>query len=377
MIHIQDLETPIVLVDEDKLKANILRMQKKADKAGVYLRPHIKTHKSKYIADLQMKAGAIGVTASKSSEAAVFIEHGIRSVTLAYPLVERRKIRRLLELAKLHICQLNFICDSRYGFDTIKDVCHQSRFEAAIFLKIDVGLNRCGFDPDNKKVLKMARVIHNDKYLRLAGLLAHEGNSYGAENAKKARKFCKNAIQVLRALKYRIEQEYIPVPDLSIGSTPGALATKRFRAITEIRPGNYVFMDRTPIRLGLAKERDVALTVTSTIVSENKNYYICDAGSKILSSDTGGHGKNNIEGFGLVFPMNTYPDTSKNLLLEKLSEEHGFIVKNKNTKLNIGDKIRIIPNHACAVVNLVNTLYLVKGDVFLKTISVSARGKSI
>ena len=167
------------------------------------------------------------------------------------------------------------------------------------------------------------------------------------------------------------------MPSISIGSTPGALATKKFRSITEIRPGNYVFMDRTPIRLGLAKPKDVALTVTATIVSENKNYYICDAGSKMLSSDAGGHGKNNIEGFGLAYPMETYPDASKVLLLEKLSEEHGFIIKNKKTKLSIGDKIRIIPNHACAVVNLVNTLYLVKGDTFLKTISVSARGKSI
>ena len=97
---IAQIETPAVLIEEAVLARNIQRLSGIATQAGVALRPHVKTHKSLWLAGLQRQAGAAGVTAAKASEAVVFLEGGFRDVTVAYPLLDRRKIARTLAAAR-------------------------------------------------------------------------------------------------------------------------------------------------------------------------------------------------------------------------------------------------------------------------------------
>lgn len=374
MSGIMELETPCVLVDEKCLAQNIEQMQQLANQNQVALRPHIKTHKSLEIAQRQIFAGAAGISASKSSEALVFIEAGITSVTIAYPLVEAVKLERVVAAAKSNNTDLRLIVDSTAGVRAIAAVAEKYQFLLKIYFKIDVGLHRCGFSEHDKKITELAAQIKQHPWLEFTGLLSHAGHSYAAPNAAAA---CEIAIQerdILLRVKNRLEQAGVPVAEISVGATPTVLAADDFTGITEIRPGNYVFMDRTPLRLNLIKPEQIALSVLATVVSKNTDYFIIDAGSKTLSSDAGAHGTKGVSGFGLAYPVNHFQQPAYEILVAKLSEEHGFLERG-TVDLEIGARIRIIPNHSCVVANLVGEYQFVAADGGIRKISVSAQGK--
>ncbi len=158
----------------------------------------------------------------------------------------------------------------------------------------------------------------------------------------------------------------------SVGSTPTVLAARRFDGLTEIRPGNYVFMDQTPLRLGLIPPSRLALSVLTTVISTNDRYAIVDAGSKTLSSDRGAHGADGLAGFGRAFVLGTANDREASLVVEKLSEEHGFVVSG-GRRLNPGDRLQVFPNHACPVVNLARAL-CVRSGAAIESWTVDAAG---
>ncbi len=357
-----EVETPRVLIDRRRLTANIEAMQRLADSAGVRLRPHIKTHKSLEIGRLQRDAGAAGITASKVGEALVFIEDGFPSVTVAYPLPIRRKVERLLKAAHEHDTDLALMIDSNVGLNVLQKAVDAARLPVGVYIKIDVGLHRCGLPENDPQILDLARAIRQTPGLVFRGLLSHAGHAYGAENREQVEAIAESERQTMLRVRQRLINAGCPVPEISVGSTPSVLAAARFEGITEIRPGNYVFLDNTPLRLALAAPEDVALSVIATIVSMNPNHLIIDCGSKVLSSDQGAHGSDTGQGFGTAYPWDRYPDPAHAMTVEKLSEEHGFIRRRvKDPHMAIGDRIRVIPNHACPVANLTDH-YLVLSD---------------
>lgn len=161
-------------------------------------------------------------------------------------------------------------------------------------------------------------------------------------------------------LAARLQAAGQTVLEISVGATPAVLAAASFAGLTEIRPGNYVFMDRTPLNLGLATEDQIALWVLATVVSQNERFIIIDAGAKTLSTDRGAHGRESAEGFGLAYPLGQPGRDASPLLITRLSEEHGFIPRPPGG-LPIGSRLRLIPNHACAVANLTRQLTVVDG----------------
>ena len=368
------IETPAVVVDRERLERNIDWAQALANRHRVALRPHVKTHKCLEIARLQLARGAVGLTASKVDEALVFIEAGVPSVTVAYPLVDERKLWRLLTAAKRCGTDLRVVVDSRVGAELLGWLAAELQTDVAAFVEIDVGLHRCGLTENDPELPGLVQRICAFERVRFAGLLSHAGHSYAAATASEVCEIAATECQILERVRGRLEDARIEVPEVSVGSTPTVLASESYGGITEIRPGNYVFMDRTPVRLGLASLDEVALTVLATVVSRTAESLIIDAGSKVLSSDLGAHGTGGAGGYGLAFPLGDSFESGSGLTIARLSEEHGFVAHG-GREIAIGAKLRIVPNHACPVANLADELVIASGDNEVARWQVAARGK--
>lgn len=365
-----DCPTPSVVLDKNKLIGNIKHMQEKARANRVQLRPHVKTHKCSAIAALQMKHGATGITVSRPAEALAFLRHGMRSITVAYPLLNQREVEELLHKARTHNARIRFIVDSKEGIDVL--IAAAPKEPVDVFLKIDVGLHRCGVAPNSPDVLLLATAIHNSPVLNFTGILSHAGHAYAALDNSAIVRIAQQEFLVLAGVRKQLEEAGIPVREVSAGATPTILAVETFDGLTELRPGNYVFLDATQIRRGICTNTDIALSVLTTIISKNRDYYIIDAGSKTLSSDLGAHGMTAMTTYGMAWTLDSFPRQQDALPIVRLSEEHGFIER-LNTDLNIGTRLRIIPNHACPVVNLAAQLYVANDNDVVNIWPVDAR----
>ena len=370
-----DLETPAVVLDRAVLRANIDAVQEKARRHGLSLRPHIKTHKSLEIGRMQMAAGACGITAARVDEALVFARGGFASVTLAQPLMTPAKLDRLLIECRDLGVDLRLIVDSLEGLDLLAARAREHGTGPGVFVKIDVGLHRCGLGESDPAVAGLAGRIHASPDLRWCGLLSHAGQSYGAADAAEVDAIAAEERRILLAVSGRLAQQGLPVPELSVGSTPTVLASEEFSGLTEIRPGNYVFMDHTPLRLGLIDPRQVALSLLATIISRNDEYFITDAGSKSLTSDQGAHGLQGAPGYGTAYTLADFPGRTSPLTVAKLSEEHGFVPR-ASAYLPLGSRLRIVPNHSCPVANLARSYAVVDGDEVTETWTAEAAGPS-
>jgi D-serine deaminase-like pyridoxal phosphate-dependent protein len=366
-----DLPTPYVEIDEDRLTRNLRGMQARAMAAGVTLRPHIKTHKCLAIARRQLELGAVGVTASKPEEALVFVEAGIPSVTLAYPIVRPQSIDRLVQSVKSRGTELFLIAASEVGIEAIGAAAEAHGVRLGVFLKIDVGLGRVGVKPSDPRALVLAESISRHPHLIFAGLLSHAGHSYGSKILEEISKIADAEAAALAELARRLRQSGVDVSRISVGATPTCLGAAIPEGVTEIRPGNYAFLDRTALRLGISTPDDISLSVIATVVAHNDKHFIIDAGSKSLSSDLGAHGSGG-SGFGVAVSADgAYAETFE---VERLSEEHGF-VRFSNTPPTIGSRVRIFPNHACAVVAQFDSVTLRQSDGRAAALRIDARGR--
>jgi D-serine deaminase-like pyridoxal phosphate-dependent protein len=365
-----DLPTPYVEIDEDRLTRNLSGMQERAKAAGVMLRPHIKTHKSLAIMGRQLALGAHGATASKPEEARVFVEAGVPSVTLAYPIVRPESIDRLLRSVKDRGSELLLIAAHETGVEAIGAAAEVHGMRLGVFLKVDVGLGRVGVKPQDPRALALAGQIASHPHLTFAGLLSHAGHSYASKTAGELSVIAREEALALSELAGRLRQAGISVPGISVGATPTCLGAPIAPGVTEIRPGNYALLDRTALRLGICTPDDIALSVIATVVAHNDVHFIMDAGSKTLTSDLGAHGSGG-SGFGLV--VSADGECGDTWDVERLSEEHAF-VRFAGTAPRIGSRVRVFPNHACVVVAQFDSVWLRQADGGLAHIRIDARG---
>ncbi len=371
---LNEVETPAVLLDETKLMGNLGAMQDLADRRGVALRPHIKTHKSLEIGRRQVDMGASGVTVATVDEAQVFIKGGFESITVARPVISPSKWSRLLNAAMARGADVRVVVDSKEGIQVAGERAAAHGLTVGLFLKIDVGLHRCGLLPDDPRIGELAGMIHGHANLAFRGILSHAGHVYGSKCRAEAAEVADGERRTMIAVRDALQSDGLPVREVSVGATPAVLAAERFDGITEIRPGNYVFLDLLPVRVGVARVADVALTVLATVISRNERYYVTDAGSKTLTSDTGVHGMTGDQGFGLAYPASGFLENDGEMIVEKVSEEHGMVGRN-GLDLAIGSKIRVVPVHSCPVANLARS-YVVLTPDGLETWPVDAAGGS-
>jgi len=368
-------QTPAIHIDHDRLTANINAMQAIADRAGVRLRPHAKTHKSVAIARQQMDAGAVGLTVAKPGEAMVFLEAGIPSIKICYPIIEPGPMRDVLRLSRDKGAEIIGAVDSVEGMTALGAVAAEFSIKLPVYLEIDVGLHRCGVAPNGEALVALGKAIDGSPHLTLLGLSAHAGHAYGAASKEAAAKIAEEERQMMLAAKARLEAQGITVAEISVGSTPSLWAQQDFTGITEIKPGNYVFNDLTQLGIGVVGWDQLALTVESRVVSVNETYMIIDAGSKTLTSDLGPHGNQSITGHGRAFTRDEAPGQHEGRVVTKLSEEHGWIAHG-GQPLPIGTRLTIYPNHSCPVVNLADTKHIQHPDGTTEQWPVDARGRT-
>jgi D-serine deaminase-like pyridoxal phosphate-dependent protein len=367
------LGTPAVIVERARLAANLARVQAIARERRVRLRPHVKTHKCLEIGRAQLAGGAIGLTCAKVGEATVFLDDGAGSLTIAYPLVDPAKAAAALTRGRERGAEVRLIADSEAGVEALETAARKVGVTAPVAVKIDVGLHRCGLAEDDPRLLPLIARIARAGSLRFLGLIAHAGHAYGAGDAQGVRRVAAEEAATLARVKARIEAAGHTVAEVSVGSTPTVLGSDSYEGITEIRPGNYVFLDLTPVRLGLARLDDVALHILATVVGVNDVHAIVDAGSKVLSSDLGAHGSG-AGGFGLAFAEDAPWDAERGMAVTRLSEEHGFVAHGGRAPA-IGARLRIVPNPSCPVANLADELIVVGPGDAPEAWRVAARGK--
>jgi D-serine deaminase-like pyridoxal phosphate-dependent protein len=371
-VHLADLPTPQVLIDHDRARNNIERVQQLASAAGMRLRPHAKTHKSPAIARWQIERGAVGVCCAKLGEAEVFVDAGITDIRLPYPVnpANASRVVALMDRASISI-----IVDHLAVARGWSDAMQRAGRVLDVLIKVDVGFHRCGIDPDAEG-LGFIQSIASLPGLRLRGLLSHAGHAYNAASDAALCAVAQQEAETLTRLRDQATRSGIPVDEISVGTTPALRFSVQQRGITEQRPGNYVYFDRTQVSLGAATLDDCALTVLATVVSKHPGRVILDCGSKTLTNDQA-RGITPAGGYGAVLEGDgesprRIDDT---LTIERLSEEHATVRVSGETRLEPGDRVRVVPNHSCTVSNLVDAVRLVEGDLVIDTLPVAARGR--
>lgn len=354
---------------------NIERMQAAADARGIRMRPHAKTHKSPVIARWQIERGAVGVCCAKLGEAEVFADAGIRDIRLPYPL-NPANADRLIALADR--TRLSFIVDHLAVAEAWSRALAHAGRDVDVLVKVDVGFHRCGIAPSVPDAVAFLQRVAAQPGLRLRGLLAHAGHGYHATSEDHVRAIAEEEARILGSIGAAARAVGIAIDEISAGATPTARYALQQDGLTEYRAGNYVFFDRTQVGLGAATLDDCALTVLARVVSKPApDRLVLDCGSKTLSSDSA-RGFGALPGHGAVFcdlasSPGLVPDA--HLIVERLSEEHATVrVADGACTLAPGDLVRVLPNHACVVANLVDDLWLTDGDQ-VEPLPVAARGR--
>jgi D-serine deaminase-like pyridoxal phosphate-dependent protein len=396
-VTLHDLATPAVLVDPSRARANIDRMQAAADAVGVRLRPHAKTHKSPIVAGWQLARGAVGICCAKLGEAEVFAEAGVADIRVPYPL---QPVNAPRVLALLDRTRLSFIVDDLDVARAWSRAMAGAGRDVEVLVKVDVGFHRCGIDPDRPDAVAMVAEVAALPGLRFRGLLSHAGHAYHATSEADLERMAREEIAILSTLAEAVRAHGVEVPELSAGATPPARFSLAQRSpLTEFRPGNYVYFDRTMVGLHAATLDDCALTVLATVVSASADgsRLVLDCGSKTLTAD-GARGFVPSPGHGTVYrdptlPAGASPDS--HLIVERLSEEHATVrvtpggpaeAPGPGTRgvpaeaagyvaPKVGDRVRLVPNHACVVSNLVDAAWLVDGATVVERLPIAARGR--
>ena len=373
---LSDLSTPAVLIEQPRVLDNIDRMQEAADRRGIRMRPHAKTHKSPVVARWQIDRGAIGICCAKLGEAEVFADAGFTDIRVPYPInpIHAPRVLRLLERTNL-----SFIVDHldvARGWSAAMTAA--GRRIVDVLIKVDVGFHRCGINPDPASAVAFIREVASLPGLTLKGLLSHAGHAYHAASEDELRTIAEAEAQTLQSLAALARENGAQIEELSAGATPCARYSLEQDWLTEYRAGNYVYFDRTQVGLGAATVDDCALTVLATVVSKPAaDRIILDCGSKTLAAD-GARGFAPMPGHGTVFRSTALrpglrPDDD--LHVERLSEEHATVrVASGTTPLQPGDRVRVIPNHSCVVSNLFDMVWLTEAERVLGDMRIEARG---
>jgi len=362
-LPIHELETPIPLVDMDRLVRNLDRAAAYATEHDLALRPHIKTHKSPRIAGEQLRRGAVGLTCATPFEAEVM--SGVcDDLLVAYPPVGQPRATRLAGLPEG--VKLTVALDSPRAVDDIAAAAREADRPIGVYVELDLGMHRVGV-PRIDDAISVARAVCERPPLEFRGLAFYPGHVREAVDQQDA-KMASLRESLTRAID-AFDRVGMRPPVVSGGSTPTLWRTHEIPGVTELRPGTYVYNDRTTAAIGACAWDDCAFTVLATVVSTAvPDQAVVDAGSKALGREPM-RGADAADGFGALLDR---PD----VVVKTMSEEHGILDLSKTTwRPAVGDRVRIVPNHVCVVVHLNDLILGVRGDLVETSWPVAARGR--
>lgn len=346
-MHINQLETPVAVVELDRLEANIARLQDYLDKHGIANRPHIKTHKIPEIAHMQLNAGAVGICCQKLGEAEVMAQAGIQDIFLPYNILGESKLERLMHLTRR--VRLSVTADSEFTLRGLSAAARKEGTTLTVLVEFDTGGGRCGVQSP-QETAELARIITRSPGLHFGGLMTFPHNE--------------QTDPFVRETRALLATDGITINQVSSGGTKSVWQAHKHSEITEHRAGAYVYGDRNTLSSGAMQVEECAFKVITTVVSRPTSARgILDGGSKTFSSDV-----SDLGGYGLILE---YPEAN----YYKMSEEHGWVDFSRcERKPDIGERVTVIPNHCCVVNNLFNQIIGVRNDTVEVVWPVAARG---
>jgi D-serine deaminase-like pyridoxal phosphate-dependent protein len=344
--HVDEIETPAVVIDLDVVERNVRRAQSHLDGLGVALRPHVKTHKLPEVARLQLDAGAAGIACQTIGEAEVMIRAtGVEDVFLPVNLVGDAKARRLAALVKAHP-GVTVACgaDSVAAAATLAAAAREAGRPVGVLIELDVGGRRAGVQGVAEVLALAGQITETLGELELRGVFAYPTPT--------------GAAPLLSEACEALEGAGFPVGVVSGGGTPTMWSSAAAAGLTEYRVGTYVFFDRNSVGAGAAAVEDCALRVVTTVVSRpTAARAIVDAGSKSLSSDRWATAPD--DDATATYGLLSLPGA----VLYGLSEEHGYVDLSACDRApSVGDRLTVVPNHCCVVCNLQDVVYGVRGE---------------
>jgi D-serine deaminase-like pyridoxal phosphate-dependent protein len=346
-VEIDNLSTPSLLLDIERVRNNSVRVSEKAKLNNVRLRPHIKTHKCIEVARIQTAGHDGAITVSTLAEARVFSELGFSDITYAVP-VERGKFDDAIEILRGGV-KLNLLTDDAETSRALNDAAGKADVKFDVFLKIDCGTHRVGVEPHTAEAFEIPRQLSDAANLNFAGILTHAGHSYNARSKEEILDVARHERDSMVGLAEKLREGGIEVPTVSIGSTPTISCVDHLQGVDEIRPGNYIFFDAFQATLGSCGFEDTALTVLAAVVHRDRTRrrIVVDAGAIALSKDRGAVGIDPACGYGHVLDLD---GTETGMRVTSLSQEHGEIEVSDDEmfeRFKVGDRLRILANHSC------------------------------
>jgi len=350
-MHVSEVDTPALVVDLDALEQNIARMQRYCDAHGIKLRPHIKTHKTIAIAQMQMAAGACGIACQKLGEAEVMVNAGIEDVLIPYNILGAQKLDRLMRLSRR--ATITVAADSEYTVQGISDAARADGATIHVIVELDIHTGRCGVrSPEAARDL--ARKIAELPGLTFCGVMT-------MPSRPEMNPFLQRTLELL-------DEVGLPHPIVSGGSTPTSFLSHQVYGLTEIRVGEYIFGGLNHLLSGWSTEEQCALNVHTTVVSRpTPDRAILDGGSKTFSAVV----RQTPDGPSMGY-IREYPEAR----FRGASEEHGAVdVSACPKKPKIGERVRVIPAHVCPCVNEHDEMVAGRNGKVEAIWPISARGK--
>jgi D-serine deaminase-like pyridoxal phosphate-dependent protein len=356
-----DLITPAAVVDLDVMHANLDRMQAYASDHGLSLRPHTKTHKSSRIAEEQLSRGAVGVTVATLREAEV-MSRVATDILLAYPPVGAHKLARLLALPAG--VRITVAADSLEVLRPLADAAKNAEKTVGVLVELDVGMRRVGVASPQTAVT-LARFVADAPALEYRGVMFYPGHI--RERVDEQGPAVTRLDDELQRTLDALTDAGLPPGIVSGGSTPAANASHRVHGMTEMRPGTYIFNDRTTAVVGACAWEECAYTILATVVSTAvPGQAVVDAGAKALAREE--LKGTDAPGFGALLDR---PE----VIVRALSEEHGILdLLGSDWRPEVGERVRVVPNHVCVSVNLQPHVFGARGDRIVEVWEVEARG---
>lgn len=360
-LSLDQLDTPFVAIDMDVMDNNLKLMQDRAAEHGLALRPHTKTHKQPALARRQQELGASSLTVAKLDEAQIMLEAGLDDLLIAYPLVGSTKAHRLATLM-IRGLRPTVSIDSTAALKTLSLAASLSGGSVDVLVEVDTGFHRCGIT--GSAVVELAHLVDHEPGLRLRGLMSYAGHISGQTDPGRIRAIVADDDTQLGQYRRNLESDHLGIDTVTVGGTILSHNLDVLHHATEIRPGIYIFNDMGIVYGGAATTDDCAARVWSTVVSRpSKDRAVLDAGSKMLSTDGPLKGS-----YGFVVDRPGWT-------ISRISEEHAVIELGKDSlPPEIGERVSIIPNHVCTVINLQNRVTAINKNIVTAILPVMGRG---
>ena len=392
-MQLDDIETPALLLDAEKMARNIARMRTRLGGLGVSFRPHLKTCKSIDVArrhfDLDSAladdlsgapagnlarvparnpAGLHGtgpVTVSTLKEADYFFSHGFTDILYAVGIAPH-KLKHVADL-RARGCDLKIILDNLDAATSVAAFTASGGGTAhrpiPTLIEIDSDGHRAGVHPDSDDLITIGRALGAS----LAGVMTHAGDSYNCTSVDAIRAIAEQErARTVRAAE-RLRAAGLACPIVSVGSTPTATYAEKLDGVTEVRAGVFVFFDLVMAGIKVCKVDDIALSVLATVIGHqrDKGWLISDAGWMAMSRDRGTSKQPVDQGYGMVCDAAGAPIDG--LIMRDANQEHGIIAHRSGVAANtpmlpLGTRLRILPNHACATAAQHPRYHVVRGE---------------